>query len=114
MANSNPHSNGESLTDTDPLDAWITELATALEVDPAAIDRTQLLGVSRAALGVTRAAAPFTMFLVGLAAGMRGGQAQAAREPARIAQHLASVRSSRHGGLDDEVAEGSPSHRQEH
>jgi hypothetical protein len=70
MANSNPHSNGESLTDTDPLDAWITELATALEVDPAAIDRTQLLGVSRAAHGVTRAAAPFTMFLAGLAAGM--------------------------------------------
>jgi hypothetical protein len=103
MANSNPHSNGESLTDTDPLDAWITELATALEVDPAAIDRTQLLGVSRAAHGVTRAAAPFTMFL-----------AEAAREAARIAQHLASVRSSRHGGLDDEVAEGSPSHRQEH
>jgi Arc/MetJ family transcription regulator len=98
MANSNPHSNGESLTDTDPLDAWITELATA-----PAIDRTQLLGVSRAAHGVTRAAAPFTMFL-----------AEAAREAARIAQHLASVRSSRHGGLDDEVAEGSPSHRQEH
>ena len=55
---------GDDTAGDHALAAWIVEPATALEVDPAAVDREMLLGVSRSAHGVTRAAAPFTMFLM--------------------------------------------------
>ena len=78
---------------TDPLDQWITELAAALRVDTDAIDRDLLLDVARdAAHGVARPAAPLTTFLVGLAAGLRGGDADAVRAAAETAQRLVTER----------------------
>lgn len=75
---------------TNPMDAWIVELAEALGVDPDAVDRTLLLDVARdAARGVARPAAPLTTFLVGLAAGLRGGDAAAVADAAATAQRLA-------------------------
>lgn len=78
---------------TDALDDWIVELAAALGVDAAALDRDLILDVARdAAHGVTRPAAPLTTFLVGLAAGVRGGGKEAVDAAAAIAQRLATDR----------------------
>ena len=75
---------------TNPLDASIAELATALGVDPAAVDRDLLLDVARdAAHNVARPAAPLTTFLVGLAAGRDGSTAESVRSAAQTAQRLA-------------------------
>ncbi len=75
---------------TNPLDAWVAELATALDVDPGSVDRGLLLDVARdAAHHVARPAAPLTTFLVGLAAGLRGGDAHAIADAAATAQRLA-------------------------
>jgi hypothetical protein len=71
------------------LDAWVEELVTALDVDPAAVDQELLLDLSRAAHGVGRAAAPITTFLVGVAAGQRGGGADAVTCAAATAKRLA-------------------------
>lgn len=77
------------------LDDWITELAAALGVDPAALDRNLLLDVARdAAHGVARPAAPLTTFLVGLAAGLRGGGKEAVDDAAAIVQRLAAERAT--------------------
>jgi len=74
----------------DRLAAWTLELADALGIDPAALDRDLLLDVARdAAHGVARPAAPLTTFLVGYAAGMQGGGADAVRHAAETAQRLA-------------------------
>jgi RimJ/RimL family protein N-acetyltransferase len=79
-----------------PLDAWIDELARELDVDPAAVDRQLLLDVARdAAHGVARPAAPLTTYLVGLAAGLRGGGAPATAAAAATAQRLAIARTAR-------------------
>jgi hypothetical protein len=79
---------------TDPLDAWTTELAAELGVDHDALDVALLLDVARdAAHSVARPAAPLTTFLVGLAAGMRGGGADAVRSAAETAQRLAASKS---------------------
>jgi len=81
---------------TDPLDAWVHELAGALGIDPAAADVTTLLDVARdAAHGVARPAAPLTTFLVGLAAGQRGGSPEAVAEAAAIAQRLVAERADK-------------------
>lgn len=85
-----------------PLDSWTAELAEALGLDPAVMDRNLLLDVARdAAHGVARPAAPLTTFLVGLAAGRAGGDAAAIRAAASTAQRLAQA----HGA--DEADEGS-------
>jgi hypothetical protein len=77
------------------LDDWITELAAALGVDPAALDRNLLLDVARdAAHGVARPAAPLTTFLVGLAAGLRGGGKEAVDDAAAIVSRLAAQRAT--------------------
>jgi hypothetical protein len=77
------------------LDDWITELAAALGVDPAALDRNLLLDVARdAAHTVARPAAPLTTFLVGLAAGLRGGGKEAVDDAAAIVQRLAAQRAT--------------------
>jgi hypothetical protein len=76
----------------DTLAAWVAELAAALDIDPAAVDRTLLLDVARdAAHGVARPAAPLTTFLVGYAAGRRGGDPQAVADAAAVAQRLAAA-----------------------
>lgn len=77
---------------TNPLDAWIVELAGELGLDPATVDRTLLLDVARdAAHHVARPAAPLTTFLVGLAAGRGDGDAQAVRAASETAQRLAAA-----------------------
>ena len=79
----------------DVLESWLTELATALEVDRADLDRDLLLDVARdAAHNVARPAAPLTTFLVGYAAGLRGGGADVVAELAALAQRLAVARPS--------------------
>jgi hypothetical protein len=78
---------------TEPLQAWIAELGAALGVDPSAVDITALLDVARdAAHGVARPAAPLTTFMVGLAAGLGGGDAEAIGRAAATAQRLALQR----------------------
>lgn len=74
------------------LDDWVAELAAALELEPSAVDRALLLDVARdAAHNIARPAAPLTTFLVGLAAGRRGGGTEAVREAAQVAQRLAAA-----------------------
>jgi hypothetical protein len=81
----------------DVLTTWITALAAELGVDPAQVDRTLLLDVARdAAHGVARPAAPLTTFLVGYAAGLRGGGTEAVADAAAAAQRLAA----RHVAVD--------------
>jgi hypothetical protein len=67
----------------DSLDAWIGELAAALALDPTGIDRDLLLDVSRATHRVARAAAPFTLLFVGLAAGREGAAPKRSTGPQR-------------------------------
>lgn len=76
---------------TNPLDAWIAELAAEFGIDPQAVDRGLLLDLARdAAHGVARPAAPLTTFVVGLAAGLRGGGADVVRDCAQAAARLAA------------------------
>lgn len=50
------------------LDAWVTTLATALDLDPATVPTALLLDLTReAAHGVVRPAGPLTTFLIGVA-----------------------------------------------
>jgi Domain of unknown function (DUF6457) len=77
----------------DVLGAWVEELAAALEVDPTELDRDLLLDVAReAAHGVARPAAPLTTFLVGYAAGLRGGGRDVIADLAAVAERLAASR----------------------
>jgi hypothetical protein len=86
---------------SNPLDAWVAELAAALGVEAGAIDRGLLLDVARdAAHGVARPAAPLTTFLVGLAAGQHGGDAAAIRNAAETATRLANE----HAAAKDDAA----------
>ena len=79
----------------DDLDRWITDLCAALDLDPGSVDRDLLLDLARdAAHGVARPAAPLTTFLVGLAAGRNGGDAEAIAAAAAIATALANNRPS--------------------
>ena len=81
---------GEEANVTDALDTWIAELADALDIDSTAIDRNLVLSLSRATHRVARAAAPLTIFLVGMAAGLNGGGATAVSQAAATARRLAS------------------------
>ena len=81
------------MTDDAELAGWIAELCAALDVDPASVDATLVLDLARdAAHGVARPAAPLTTFLVGLAAGRKGGGKAAINEMAEIAAALANNR----------------------
>jgi hypothetical protein len=74
------------------LDAWTAELSAALGLDLAA-DTADLLDLARAAAhNVARPAAPLTTFLVGYAAGLRGGGAAAVAELTEVARALAEQR----------------------
>jgi hypothetical protein len=84
---------------SNPLDLWTAELADALGLDPASVDRDLLLAVARdAAHNVARPAAPLTTFLVGLAAGRRGGSPEDVRDCAELAQRLANAHGGDSGG----------------
>ena len=75
------------------LDDWVSDVCAALEIPAGAIDVTLLLDLARdAAHGVARPAAPLTTFLVGLAAGLRGGDAAAVQDVAATVQRLALAR----------------------
>lgn len=74
----------------DALGRWVDELCAALQLDTA-LDRDLVLDLARdAAHGVARPAAPLTTFLVGLAAGLRGGSADDVAAAAEIAKRLAA------------------------
>jgi uncharacterized protein DUF6457 len=93
----------------DTLAAWITELSAALGIDPAVLDRDLLLDVARdAAHGVARPAAPLTTFLVGYAAGVRGGGGAAVTEAAATAQRLALEHAGR-ASDDSDSTDDNPS-----
>jgi hypothetical protein len=88
----------------DHLAAWTADLAAALDLpdDPATVERGLVLDVARdAAHGVARPAAPLTTFLVGYAAGLRGGGTDAVRAAAAIATQLAAARADEHAGESD-------------
>lgn len=73
------------------LDEWVAALASELDVDPEAVDVRLLLEVAKdAAHNVDRPAAPLTTFLVGYAAGLRGGGTPAVSAAALAAQQLAT------------------------
>lgn len=84
-----------------PLDSWLDELSTALGVDRGAVDRDLLLDVARdAAHGVSRPSAPLTTFVVGLAAGLAGGDAAAVRAAAATATRLANAHAAEQGDAE--------------
>jgi hypothetical protein len=74
----------------DALSRWVDELCAALQLD-ATVDRDLVLDLARdAAHGVARPAAPLTTFLVGLAAGRRGGSADDVAAAVETARRLAA------------------------
>jgi hypothetical protein len=76
----------------DTLANWVAELAAALAIDATVLDRDLVLDVARdAAHGVARPAAPLTTFLVGYAAGRRGGGPEHVAAAAATAQRLAAA-----------------------
>jgi Domain of unknown function (DUF6457) len=78
---------------TNPLAAWLAELAAALDVDASVVDVSQVLDLARdAAHTVARPAAPLTTFLVGYAAGSRGGGPTHVATAIEVATRLAAAR----------------------
>jgi Domain of unknown function (DUF6457) len=72
------------------LDEWVAALAAELDVDPEVVDVRLLLDVARdAAHNVDRPAAPLSTFLVGYAAGLRGGGTDKVTAAALATQQLA-------------------------
>ncbi|MPZ67012.1 MAG: molybdopterin-guanine dinucleotide biosynthesis protein MobA [Pseudonocardiaceae bacterium] len=71
------------------LEAWTARACQALDLDPEMLDRDLVLDMTRdVAHGVARPAAPLTAFLVGLAAGRDGGDAEAVRAACDTVQQL--------------------------
>jgi hypothetical protein len=69
---------------------WIDEVCDVLELEDTEIDEGLILDLARdAAHEVERPAAPITTFLVGLAAGLKGGKTSDVEELAGRAQALA-------------------------
>lgn len=74
------------------LDDWTAELSAALGLD-LEVDVAGVLDLARvAAHNVARPAAPLTTFLVGYAAGLRGGGPEAVAQAAAVAAALAEAR----------------------
>lgn len=70
------------------LQEWMDALADELDVE-VEVDMTAVLDLAKeAAQGVHRPAAPLTTFLVGYAAGMRGGSPEAMSECIDVATTL--------------------------
>lgn len=73
------------------MDAWVQALSSELGID-GPVDARLLLDVARdAAHQVERPAAPLTTFLVGYAAGLQGGGADAVAAAAAVATRLAAT-----------------------
>lgn len=79
------------MTTDDVLAAWTAELTEALGFpEDFTLDRDVVLDLARdAAHGVARPAAPLTTFLVGYAAGLRGGSGADLADAAATATRLA-------------------------
>ncbi|HSK28117.1 MAG TPA: DUF6457 domain-containing protein [Jiangellales bacterium] len=89
------------------LKEWVQELAEALGLDPAEVDAQAVLDLARdAAHGVARPAAPVTTFLVGLAAGRAGGDAEAVAAASRTAAELVRRRAEAQDAGDAGIAKG--------
>jgi uncharacterized protein DUF6457 len=83
------------VTEANPLESWLDEVARALGVDSAAVDVKGLLDLTRdVAHEVARPAAPLTTFLVGVAVGRRGGEISATRDAVAAVQRLAQARTA--------------------
>jgi len=73
------------------LDEFLRTTCTALGVDASAIDQDLILDLTKeVAHNVTRPAAPLAAFVVGLAAGKHGGDADAVRAAATKVAALAA------------------------
>lgn len=78
---------------TQEVQQWSDELAGALGLDPATVDVDQILGMTGVvAHAVVRPAAPMSAFLVGLAAGLAGGDRAAIDRAVSITRDLAAAR----------------------
>lgn len=82
------------MTTDDVLAQWTAQLAEALGLpDDFDLDIDVVLDLARdAAHGVARPAAPLTTFLVGYAAGLRGGAPADVTDAAALATRLAEAR----------------------
>ncbi|HET7326240.1 MAG TPA: DUF6457 domain-containing protein [Nocardioidaceae bacterium] len=86
------------------LQEWMDALADELDLD-VEVDMTAVLDLARdAAKGIHRPAAPLTTYLVGYAAGMRGGSPEVMAECIEVASDL-TARSAR--SADSESSDGS-------
>ncbi|MFJ4222255.1 DUF6457 domain-containing protein [Curtobacterium luteum] len=87
------------MTTDDVLASWRTELAEALGLPAdSPVDIGTVLDLARdAAHGVARPAAPLTTFLVGYAAGLRGGSAEDLADAVATATRLAVARDDQGG-----------------
>lgn len=75
------------MSDLPPIQAWVNHACTAVGVDPQAVDLRALLDMTRdVAHHVDRPAAPVTAFIIGLAAGSRGSEADVAELSAQVAE----------------------------
>ncbi|MFB9665592.1 DUF6457 domain-containing protein [Curtobacterium citreum] len=88
------------MTTDDVLAAWTAELAEALGFpEDFTLDRDVVLDLARdAAHGVARPAAPLTTFLVGYAAGLRGGSPADVQAAAATATRSALARGTDSSG----------------
>jgi hypothetical protein len=79
---------------SNPLEAWLVRLAEELGVDASVVDGdlvNLVLDLARdAAHGVARPAAPLATFLVGYAAGVRGGGPDEVTAAMQTARRLAA------------------------
>lgn len=76
------------MSDESPIERWVRELCSILDVPRHAVDVPALLDLARdAAHNVDRPAAPVTTFIVGYAAGLRRGD-QGSATPIRSAADL--------------------------
>ncbi len=92
------------MTTDDVLAAWTAELAEALGFpEDFTLDRDVVLDLARdAAHGVARPAAPLTTFLVGYAAGLRGGSPADVQAAAATAARAALARGADSSGTGSE------------
>lgn len=73
------------------LDRWTHDIAAALDLDPATLDRDLILDLTKdVAHSVARPAAPLTAYLVGLAAGRSGGTREAVNAAVTKTRRLAA------------------------
>lgn len=98
------------MTTDDVLAAWTAELAEALGFpQDFTLDRDVVLDLARdAAHGVARPAAPLTTFLVGYAAGLRGGSAADLADAAATATRLSLARGEDAAPGDDPARGADP------